>query len=162
MSDYVLALLDPATDLDLYSLAYAWRSSPKRHTQPDRMSFEDFTDPNALAIGLFNGELQAVYFLHETEPGVMQAHFTSRHNVSRETSLLGARLVAEQVLANGATEIHAWVTERNTPLRRFLTELGFVDTTRQQFPCQNDTDGDTLPNERNQRSKTFVKYVLRG
>ena len=164
MSDYVLRLLDPTTDSDLYREAYHWRSTPKRHAQPDRMPLKTFTadDPRHLTIGLFNGELQAVYFLHETEPGDFQCHFTSQRNVPRGPVLEGARLTAQLLLENGATQLHAWVTERNRPLRQFLTDLGFVDTDRQQFPCQNDTDGGRLPVEGNQPSKTFVKYVLKG
>jgi hypothetical protein len=120
-------------------------------------------DPRHLTVGLFNGELQAVYFLHEVEPSIYQAHFTSRRGLSREALLAGAAEVAHQVLANGGSEIHAWVTERNGPLRSFLTDLGFSCITTAQFNTgQNDTDGSTLPDERDQRQRVFVKYALKG
>lgn len=149
VNSYLLRLLDPAVDLDLYSLAYAWRSSPKRHTQPDRMSFEDFTDPNALAIGLFNGELQAVYFLHETEPGDFQFHLTSRRGFSRSVLLEAGCLILTQILENGATKIHAWIIPRNRPLRLLALESGFQKVESREFDVRG-------------RRTVFDLYVLKG
>lgn len=159
-SSYILRLLDPLTDQPLFAAAYNWRSAPKRHTQPDRLPFAVFADNNPahLAIGLFNGELQAVYFMIEVEPSIYEAHFTSQRNVSREVLLEGAQQVADAVLSNGGSEIHAWVTPRNKPLQSFLGALGFTATGSQIFPCQNDTDGASLSSDRNQRM--FVKYSL--
>lgn len=153
MSDYTLRLLDPAVDHEFYRQAYDWREN-KRHVQPDRMSFEFFTSPDALAIGLFNGELQAVYFLHETEPGNFQAHFTSRRGIAYLPLLEGAQEVARTILQNGGREIHAWITPRNTALRRFLEALGFTPTETKSFPKNKDSESDTL--------QPFVKYVLYG
>ncbi len=165
MSGYSLSLLDPQTDHDLYVEAYSWRGQ-KRHAQPDRMPLEVFAsdDPSHLTIGLFNGELCAVYFLHETEPSIYQAHFTSRRGLSKEILLAGAAEVAKVIFTYGGTEIHGWVTERNEPLRSFLEDLGFKCVTALQQSCgQDDTDGTTLPpDERNPRSRVFVKYVLKG
>lgn len=160
MSGYVLRLLDPLEDADLFRLAYSWRERPKRHIQPDRMPFEEFAAnrDDQIAVGLFNGELRAVYFLHETEPGVYQAHFTSERGLCRKVLLTGAECVIDDFFRAGATQIHAWVTERNTPLRVFLSQLGFIETSTQTFPCQNDTDRSSMPLTRNQR--LFVKYVL--
>jgi hypothetical protein len=284
-----LRLLNPATDLHLYGQAYNWRR-PKRRILPGRMSFAEFTDPNALAIGLFNGELLAVYFLHEVEPRVFQAHFTSRRNVSvvhycddqevsegnkkddlqlvcvqqpssqlseallpntpkrvyeklaensqtnsdteterystqhcgslqatgqadsttvrgmrygarysnasrglqqaagnslamssmpsqqtqncycyhlaqkrfHESLLAGAAEVARLLLANGADEIHGWVTPRNRPLRSFLSQLGFTEAGVSEFPCASVSNRTTLPiGPRNQR-REFVQYVLKA
>lgn len=284
-----LRLLDPATDLALYREAYNWRSQPKPHIQPDRMSFDTFAsnNPRHLTIGLFNGEMQALYFLREVEPGVFEAHFTSKPVVSvvhycneslsegnaeenlqlaglresdsqpknpailpaspcrthaelaqgpsldagtttkghipqycqclpeagqvdsaavrdvwnqqesgeaprglqqatgntmamsslpprrtcncrrvalqtfHESLLTGAAEVARQILANGGTEIHAWVTPRNRPLRSFLESLGFTQVCQESFPCAPVSNGATLPNEpRNLRQ--FVKYALKG
>lgn len=142
MSDLELRLLDPAVDLPLYREAYNWRSGHRR-VLPDRMSFESFTDPHALAIGLFNGELQAVYFLHEVEPRVFQAHFTSQRGTNWNTLLEGAAEVAYQVLTNGAEEIEAWVTPRNRPLRTFLESLGFTEHQATLF-----------------NNRLFIKYIL--
>lgn len=161
MSELELRLLDSTTDLALYREAYNWRDGHRR-VLPDRMPFESFTDPDALAVGLFNGELQAVYFLHEVEPCVFQAHFTSRRGMDWDTLLAGAAEVAYQVLANGAEEIHAWVTPRNKPLRSFLTLLGFTEQCVSEFPCQNDTNGSTLPVETRNQRREFVKYVLKA
>lgn len=159
MSEYSLRLLEPVEDIELFHLAYSWRARPRSHVQPDRMPFEEFAAvrDDQIAVGLFNGELRAVYFLHETEPGNYQAHFTSERGLSREALLAGATQVASDFFEAGATQIHAWVTERNGPLRSFLEALGFIATGTQTFPCQNDTDGSTMPSVRYQR---FVKYVL--
>lgn len=160
MSDYALRLLEPREDADLFRLAYSWRERPKPHVQPDRMPFEEFAADrdDQIAIGLFNGGLRAVYFLHETEPAVYQAHFTSERVVSRETLLAGAAQVASDFFDAGATQIHAWVTERNGPLRSFLEALGFQCVATAQFSTgQDDTDRSTMPSVRYQR---FVKYVL--
>ena len=153
---YRLQLLNPLEDADLYREAYSWREKPKRRVQPDRMSFEEFSSdsPNHLAIGLFNGDLLAVYFLHETEPGNFQAHFTSRRGVPYLTLLEGARQVAESVLQNGGKEIHAWITPRNTALRKFLEGLGFTPAETKSFPKNKDSESATC--------QPFVKYVLMG
>lgn len=160
-TDFTLQLLDPLTDLALYREAYNWRNDHRR-VLPDRMPFESFTDPDALAVGLFDGELQAVYFLHEVEPRKFQSHFTSRRNVSRETLLVGAAEVAYQVLTNGAEEIEAWVTPRNKPLRSFLESLGFTCVTVQHFPCADVSNGSTLSAEPRNQRREFVKYVLKA
>lgn len=158
---YTLRLLDPATDRLLYELAYSWRTRRKSHVQPDRMPLETFAsdDPRHLTIGLFNGELQAVYFLREWEPSKYEAHLTSRRDLPREVLLNGARAVASLLLTNGATEICAWVTKRNMPLRSFLTQLGFVETETTQIPCASVSDCPTIPPERNHR--IFVRYSLK-
>ena len=163
MSDLELRVLDPVVDTDLYREAYDWRPRHKPHVQPDRMSFETFASDNPyyLTIGLFNGEMQALYFLREVEPGVFEAHFTSRLGISREALLAGATEVARQILANGGIEIHAWVTPRNRPLRSFLESLGFTEVCQESFPCASVSNGATLPDKpRNLRQ--FVKYVLKG
>lgn len=153
---YQLRLLNPLEDGDLYRVAYSWREKAKKHVQPDRMSLEEFSSDNPchLTIGLFNGELLAVYFLHETEPSIYQAHFTSRRDVPYQTLLEGARKVAEQVLTNGGTEIHAWITPRNKPLRQFLEALGFTPTETKSFPKNKGIESDSVCE--------FVKFVLMG
>lgn len=157
---WFLRLLDPIEDADLFREAYSWRPKAKSHAQPDRMPFEEFAADrdDQLTIGLFNGELAAVYFLHETGPGNFQAHFTSRRNVPRETLLTGAAQVARDFFTAGANEIHAWVTERNTALKQFLKELGFICVGATQFRCKERNSALTMSPDRNRR---FVKYSLK-
>lgn len=162
MNSYCLRLLDLAEDAPLFHQAYEWRNKPKSHAQPDRMSFEDFIAPDGITIGLFNGELQAVYFLHETEPGNFQCHFTSQRQVAREALLAAARQVAEDFFAAGAVELHAWVTPRNRPLRSFLESIGFTCVEMKHFTCTGPTTGATLPASGATSARCFVKYVLRG
>jgi len=156
-----LRLLSPAADLDLYKTAYNWRPRRKHHLQPDRLPFETFAadDPTHIIIGLFNGDFLAVYFLHEDEPGVFGVHMTSRRNVPRETLLTGAQEVIRCFFEGGATELIAWIAERNRPLRSFVESLGFV---AQKDACQNDTDSSTLPSDAKAfiDAKAFVKYVI--
>lgn len=156
-----LRLLDPIEDADLFRQAYAWRPKAKAHAQPDRMPFEEFSADRSdqVTIGLFNGELRAVYFLHETEPGNYQAHFTSQRYVPRSVLLAGAAQVARDFFAAGASEIHAWVTPRNTALTQFLLDLGFVCVEQTQFCCERIGIVSTMPTDRNQRS--YVKYSLK-
>jgi hypothetical protein len=118
--------LDPIDDLELYREAYDWRQTPKRHTSAPQLPFESFidNDPTHLTIGLFNGELLAVYFLREWEPTKYEAHFTSKKNVPRETLLLGAKAILNLMLDNGATEVDALILPTNKPLRQFVTDLG--------------------------------------
>jgi len=125
------------------------------------MPFETFTDtdPTHLTIGLFNGELLAVYFLREWEPARYEAHFTSRKGVPRETLLWGARQVMNLVLSNGGAEICALVLAENRPLRQFVTELGLQRVGMMRFTsCQNDTEASSIANKRNHRD-VFVKYA---
>lgn len=158
---YELRLLDPASDLPLFEEAYEWRSRLKKHAQPDRMSFETFTDPAALAIGLFNGEFCAVYWLWETEPKCFEAHFTSKRGTPRSLLLTGAGEVIENILAHSGTEIHAWVTTRNGALRHFLKDLQFVAQEESQITCQPVSGCPTLPTDAHLEHRSFVKYVLR-
>jgi hypothetical protein len=153
---YQLRLLSPREDIDLYREAYLWRERPKKHVQPDRMSFEGFSseDPRHIAIGLFNGQLLAVYFLHETEPGNFQAHFTSQRNVPYFPLLEGARKVTKAILENGGSEIHAWITPRNRVLKKFLETLQFAPVETKSFPKNKDSESVTV--------QPFVKYVLMG
>lgn len=153
---YTLRLLNPLEDGDLYREAYYWRERPKKHVQPDRMGLDEFAsdDPRHLTIGLFNGRLLAVYFLHETEPGNFQAHFTSRRNVSYFTLLEGARKVTRAILQNGGSQIHAWITPRNKPLRRFLEALKFHPVETMSFQKNKGSESATV--------QEFVKYVLMG
>lgn len=153
-----LRLLNPESDLELFRESYGWRTAPKAHVQPDRMSFETFAanDPTQIAIGLFNGQFLAVYFLHETEPSKFQAHFTSKRGVPREVLLDGAKEVISQFLDNGATELEAWVTERNKPLRSFLEDLGFTAEGTKLLPKNKSKNFDTVSEMRK-----FIKYAIR-
>lgn len=128
-----LRLLDPVADLPLYHLSYNWRPRRKRHLQPTRMSFGDYTDPHNIVIGLFDSDLCATFVLHETEAGIFECHFTSDVVVSRATLLHAAHHIVSLFLENGAVCLIAWVIERNRPMRRFVEELGFVLKGRQIF-----------------------------
>lgn len=159
MDDLQLRLLDPATDLDLFRRAYSWRLTPKRHTQPTRMSFETFTDtdPTQTVVGLFNGELQAAYLLHEYEPYRFDVHMTSDRCAPRENVLEGARRVLRCLFEGGAKEVSALIVARNRPLCQFVEAIGMRRVSRMRFSsCADVSKGDSIQ-PRNQR--TFIKYA---
>lgn len=154
----MLRLLDPTTDLELYRTAFSWRPRPKRHVQPDRMSFDDFLNAS-LVVGLWDPEFRAVFVFCEDEFGVFDCHFTADVVVPRETLLAAARQITTLMLDNGAIRLTADIVDRNRPMRRFVEALGFIAIdTRPITTRQNDTGSDTLiPQTRN-----FVKYALSG
>ena len=126
----LLRCLNPATEIDLFREAYEWRTRGR-----DRMPFESFAadDPSQIVMGLFNGQLEAVYFFHQYEPGKFEAHFTSNRKAPKQDVLAGAHRVVQILLENGATEITAWVMGRSLPLQRFVETLGFHPLGTQNF-----------------------------
>lgn len=155
--------LDPTTERELFELAYNWRNRPKRHTQPDRMPFEMFAadDPKQVVMGLFNGELQAVYVFCEGERGHFDCHFTSSRNAPREWVIAGAQRMVDWFKEHGVIELTAYIVARNRPLRAFVELLGFTQVKDvSESPCQSDTPCSTIPPTATSRS--FVKYVIRG
>jgi len=162
MEDLQLRLLEPETDLDLFRLAFSWRT-PKKHLSGPQMSFEAFseTNPTHLTIGLFNGELLAVYFLREYDPARYEAHFTSKKGVPRDVLLQGARAVINLLLDNGAAEICALVLAANCPLRRFATDLGMKRECVIKFSSCAEMIQESSIQTRNQRG-FFIKYATRA
>ena len=160
MNDYKLRPLDPESDLELFRVAYNWRT-PKKHTQPGRMTFEAFsaTDPTQLVVGLFNGELQAVYAIVEWEPRRFEVHFTSAKSAPKEPVRLGAQQVLNFMLENGAEEVVAFVVSRNRPLRKFVESIGFKKDALIEFSTCAEMAQEPNMTQRNQR--TFVKYAIR-
>ena len=163
MNDYKLRPLDPEEDIELFRVAYNWRSTPKRHTQPTRMPFETFSanNPTQLVIGLFNGELQAVYAIVEWEPRRFEVHFTSAKSAPKEPVRLGAQQVLNFMLENGAKEVVAFVVSRNRPLRRFVESIGFRSEARVAFLTCAEIANESNMTQRDQR-KVFTKYAIRG
>ncbi len=137
MPSLILRALNPQTEQELFQQAYNWRNNPRKN----RLSFEDFAkdDPSQIVLGLFNGELQAVYFFHEIAPNVMQAHFTSRRGADKSLVLAGAATLVRWFQENGL-EMVAYIHKRNIPLRHFVEEAGLY----QKRACQNDTGGATV------------------
>jgi len=161
-NNLTLRLLDPTTDLDLYRQAFAWRK-PKAHISGPQMAFEAFSadKPTRLTIGLFNGELQAVYFLREFEPKCYESHFTSRKGVSREVLVWGAKRIIELLLENGAAEICALILAGNRPLRRFVVDIGMTQESQILFTCVKTLQESNIFSPRNQR-EMFIKYAARA
>jgi hypothetical protein len=164
MDDWQLRLLDPVTDIDLYRDAFEWRK-PKKHLSPPRIDWEDFTadSPTNLTIGLFNGQLQSLYFLQEYSPRHFEAHFTSRKQASRETVLAGGKQVLDLILANGGEQVDALVLTVNKPLRRFVTQLGMARIGTVNFlHCADVANGYTITTRNQRREQMFVRYAKRA
>jgi hypothetical protein len=122
-----LRALNPATEQELFCEAFNWRTSPKKHTRVDRMPFEQFSADysNQVVMGLFNGELCAVYMFIEVAPKEFEAHFSSRKDASHADVFAGAKTMVDWFHSQGAV-ITASIVERNRPLRAFVESLGFV------------------------------------
>jgi hypothetical protein len=152
--------LNPETDLELFKVAYNWRTKKRRISGP-QMSFEAFSEinPTHLTVGLFNGELLAVYFLREWEPAKYEAHFTSKRGVSRETLLWGAKTILDLMLVNGAAEVVALIVPQNRALRRFVTQIGMGRESVCLFSCTDELNVCSIA-PRNQRM--FIKYAKRA
>ena len=130
-----LRLLDPTTDLDLFREAYNWRPRAKKHAQPDRGTFESFVsdDPRQIVVGVSNGQLLAVFLLCEWKEKHFEAHFTSRRGTPREILIEGGQMIRDAFFENGAQELCAWVTKRNTALKGYLEALGFSPGEEKEF-----------------------------
>lgn len=148
-SKFLLRALNPQTEIDLYQQAYNWRNSKR-----DRMKFEDFAadTPNQIVLGLFNGELQAAYLLHEVEPNVYQCHFTSRRDAPKDAVLSAAKWIVDYFVASGLRLI-ALVEPRCVPLRHFSEAIGLAEVGQKEITCQTDTPSDTLAAVR-----TYIVY----
>jgi hypothetical protein len=151
-----LRILDPVTDVELFREAFHWRSR-KRHVGANESTLEDLLsdDPRQITIGVFNGEYCAMFLLYEDEPSKFSAHFTSKRGTSRETLVEAGVKIRDAFMENGATELSAWVTKRNSALKRYLTALGFEPMCHKTFSCQPASQSDTLPTA----MKEFVMYV---
>lgn len=121
MPSLVLRALNPQTEGDLFRESYNWRNRPRKN----RLSFEDFAadDPNQIVLGLFDGELQAVYFFHQIGPNQFQSHFTSKRTADKAVVLAGARQLVDWFRENNL-EMVAYIAERNRPLQRFVEAAG--------------------------------------
>lgn len=140
-----LRALDPNTEIELFCEAYSWRPERKKHLQPDRMSFEEFSssDPTQIVMGLFDEDLCAVFLFREFQPGWFETHFTTRRGAPKDYVLTAAQTLAEWFVSNGAS-LTANIVERNTPLRRFVEAIGF--TRIGSFQCS-------------ETGKTYVRYA---
>jgi hypothetical protein len=155
-----LRALDPVDDLQHYRDAYEWRGHKKpSRARPDMISFEDFNarDPSQIVMGLFNGQLCAVYLIIEIAPGIFDTHFTSKRGVSRNYVLAGARFLLSWLLENGAIEVLAFVSPYNKPLCQFVEAIGYEPTEVIHLPCNETAQSDTLPSG----PRCLTKYVAK-
>ena len=137
----ILRALNPQTEQDLFRLAYNFR---KKRPRKNPMPFEQFAAdyPNQVALGLFDPELIAVYFFHEIDEQLYQAHWTSRRDADKDAVLTGAKQLVEWFQRNGL-QMAAFIHKRNIPLQRFVLAAGLKRNT-----CKSDTDRCNLsPNE---------------
>jgi hypothetical protein len=116
------------------------------------MSFADFAkdDPTQIVLGLFNGELQAVYLFRQISPTEFEAHFTSNRRALRSNVLAGAAQMVRWFSEQGL-EIIGHIHMDNGPLRRFLEEAGLSDT---ESSCQGVSNSATV----SATVDTFAEY----
>lgn len=141
----ILRALDPLTEQALFRTAYEWRNSPKRHTRTNRMTFEQFAGDfhNQVVIGLFNGQLCAVYMFIETSPKCFEAHFSSHKATPTEQVFAGGKTMLNWFQERGAV-VTAQVVERNRPLRAFVEALGFKNVGTEEKSCKTVGEGRTI------------------
>lgn len=111
------------------------------------MKFEDFAadDPSQIVLGLFNGNLQAVYLFRQIGPKTFEAHFTSSRKAKREDVLAGARTLVQWFAEQGLV-IVGYVNAGNGPLRHFLEEAGLtLETATSQTVSNSFYRYDNLP-----------------
>lgn len=120
------------------------------------MPFEQFASdaPNQIVLGLFNGELQAAYLLHEVEPNIYQCHFTSRRDAPKDAVLSAAKWIVDYFVANGLGLV-AYVRPRNVPLCRFSEAIGLKEVGRKTFCCKVTRDSDTLSAD-----VTYIEFMV--
>ena len=91
-------------------------------------------------MGLFKGDLCAVYMFIETAPKVFEAHFTARRGTDPAIVLAGGRTMVDWFHSQGAV-VTAEIVARNRPLRQFVETLDFV---LQNCACQGAEVGSKL------------------
>lgn len=135
MKNLLLRALDPEKDLDLFREAYDWRTSRRYETEASgTIPFEEFASykPTEVSMGLFNGELIAVYLIQQRGPHLFQVHFASRRKTARDDALSGALTLRDWLLRDGDAEIFGWILEAwtgaNHPIHRFAIACGFHPT----------------------------------
>lgn len=120
----ILRLLDPNTDSQLFEESYSWR--PKRgKAHAGQMPFNSFLNSSAV-MGLFNPEFIAVYVIQEYDKGFFDMHFNAKRRTPREYLVAGGIWITNWLLNEGACEVSGMVISRNTALRRFLEDCGYV------------------------------------
>ncbi len=108
--------LNPATEHHLFHVAYHWQPKHRRHTQPDRMTFEQFsaTDSTQLVLGVFaDGELVAVYLAIDVGKATVELHYTCQRGTPREWLVACGSTVVNWLLQNGWREVGVWLIPRN-------------------------------------------------
>ena len=120
----IIRSINPQTERELLEVAYLWRPGKPRK---NRMPFDQFAAdyPNQVVMGLFNGDLIAVYFFHQIGETEYQAHFSADRKADRSAVLAGAKQLVEWFQQNGL-QMSAFVHKRNTALRRFVESAGLM------------------------------------
>jgi hypothetical protein len=127
--------LDPIKDQDLFAEAYSWRTVKRlARSQEGVIDFAGFShpEPNEVAMGLFNGRLQAVFLIQDHGRGSFETHFTCKPGTSRETLSVGALTIKNWLFEKGgAREVYGWLRERhaypNHPVRKFVESIGMFE-----------------------------------
>lgn len=134
-SSLLLRSLDPVTERHLFEVAYNWRLKPKRHTQPDRMPLEDFaaTDPTQVVLGLFNGELQAVYLARDVGNARCELHYTCQRHTPREYLVWAGGTIVNWLRGNGWREVGVWLIPRNRAYVRMAEDCGLSQCESAEF-----------------------------
>ena len=132
MDKLIIRALDPDVDWIHFRDAYNWRTQKRLARMPEGVvSFEDFSNPlpNEAALGMFNGQLEALFLIQDRGMGLFEVHFTNRQGLEKDLLAAGALTVKNRLFEQGAREIYGWLREKharpNHPIRRFAESIGF-------------------------------------
>ncbi len=127
--------LNPVDDEALLHTAYLWdQDRPLWFRQMDAVYGPD--DFNAyieaakgekrIDVGVFDGELIAVFVLSERSPDRFEVHVMAKRSLNNRILVEAAYQIRWQLFERGAKSISGWVASRNRPLLNLASMVGFV------------------------------------
>jgi hypothetical protein len=79
-------------------------------------------------LGVFDGELVAIYTLQEIGKGIIDTHLDCKRGTKPEVIIESAKAVKQKLLSEGFTTLFLWPLKRNLALIRIAEMCGFRPT----------------------------------
>lgn len=127
--------LDPTNDQWLFRVAHNWLvESPswRRDTEAvfgtlDRTAYLTAThDDHRIDIGIFlDNQLEAIVTFTLRAKGVFEVHLEAARRADAVTIATAGCIIRDQIFAQGAQLVYAWVPRRNSAVRTILHAIGF-------------------------------------
>lgn len=88
-----------------------------------------FSDPARIDVGVFEGsQLIADVIFTLRARGVFEVHLEAARGADTAVIITAGRLIRDQIFAQGAQVVYAWVPRRNTSVIAILQAIGFSCT----------------------------------